>query len=142
MNINNLFFIIWLVVFCGLQLCCSASKNSSIKGDNRPNIVVIIGDDIGYSDLGCYGAEIETPQLDRLASNGLRFKTFYNMSKCNPTRSSLITGLYKGDDRAVSFVPLLREAGYSAVMSGKEHFDSWVPRHCYFAETFGGCFGA
>ncbi|MCL4120576.1 UNVERIFIED_CONTAM: hypothetical protein GTU68_028557 [Idotea baltica] len=95
-----------------------------------------MGDDIGYSDIGCYGAEIKTPNLDRLAANGLRFRQFYNMAKCNPTRSSLITGLYKGNDRAISFVPLLREAGYSAIMSGKEHFDAWVPKSCYFAETF------
>ena len=114
-----------LVVFCGLQLSCSTSKKFSKDSKERPNIVVIIGDDIGYSDLGCYGAEIQTPNLDGLAINGLRFKTFYNMSKCNPTRSSLITGLYRGDERAISFVPLLRQAGYSAVMSGKEHFDSW-----------------
>ena len=125
-----------LVVFCGLQLSCSTSKKFSKDSKERPNIVVIIGDDIGYSDLGCYGAEIQTPNLDGLAINGLRFKTFYNMSKCNPTRSSLITGLYRGDERAISFVPLLRQAGYSAVMSGKEHFDSWVPKDCYFAETF------
>ncbi len=102
----------------------------------RPNIVLIIGDDIGYSDLGCYGAEIQTPNLDRLAKNGLRFKQFYNMAKCNPTRSTLITGLYKGDERALSFVPLLRAGGYSAIMSGKEHFDKWVPKDAYFANTF------
>lgn len=110
--------------------------NNKTTHDSPPNIVLIIGDDIGYSDLGCYGAEIETPNLDALAENGLRFRTFYNMAKCNPTRSSLITGLYKGNEGAVSFVPLLRDAGYSAVMSGKEHFDSWVPKDCYFAETF------
>lgn len=95
-----------------------------------------MGDDIGYSDIGCYGAEIQTPNLDKLAQNGLRFKQFYNMAKCNPTRSTLITGLYKGNDQAISFVPLLRDAGYSAVISGKEHFDKWVPKDCYFAETF------
>lgn len=104
--------------------------------DDRPNIIVIMADDIGYSDIGCYGAEIETPNLDRLAYNGMRFREFYNMAKCNPTRSSMITGLFKGNDRAISFVPLLREAGYSAIMSGKEHFDNWVPKHCYFSETF------
>lgn len=109
---------------------CAAPKK------RRPNIVLIMGDDIGYSDLGCYGAEIETPNLDRLAANGLRFKTFYNMAKCNPTRSSLFTGQYYGNERTVSFVSLLRQAGYSAVMSGKEHWDSWVPDHVYFAKTF------
>jgi arylsulfatase A-like enzyme len=104
--------------------------------DKRPNIVLIMGDDIGFSDIGCYGAEINTPNLDRLAKGGIRFKQFYNMAKCNPTRSSLFTGHYYGNEKSISFVPLLREAGYSAMMSGKEHFDPWVPKDCYFANTF------
>ncbi|MFT4566644.1 MAG: arylsulfatase A-like enzyme [Saprospiraceae bacterium] len=126
---------ILLILFCLLSACNSTKVDSSSK-DDRPNIVIIMGDDIGYSDIGCYGAEINTPNLDRLAANGMRFKQFYNMAKCNPTRSSLITGLYEGNERAISFVPLLRDAGYNAVMSGKEHFDKWVPQSCYFAETF------
>ena len=116
--------------------CSNVNKHSEKETSPRPNIVLIMGDDIGYSDLGCYGAEIQTPNLDKLAAGGLRFKQFYNMAKCNPTRSSLITGLYRGNDQAISFVPLLRESGYSAVISGKEHFDEWVPKDCYFAETF------
>ena len=60
----------------------------------RPNIIVILADDLGYSDLGCYGSEIPTPNLDRLAANGLRFTQFYNTSRCCPTRASLLTGLY------------------------------------------------
>ena len=60
----------------------------------RPNIIFIMADDLGYSDLGCYGGEIETPNLDRLAENGLRFTDFYNASRCCPTRASLMTGLY------------------------------------------------
>lgn len=119
-----------------MTACQSGTTPDSSRKTDPPNIVLIMGDDIGYSDLGCYGAEIETPNLDRLAENGLRFKQFYNMAKCNPTRSTLITGLYKGNDQAISFVPLLRDAGYSAVISGKEHFDKWVPQDCYFAETF------
>ncbi|MBK8506978.1 MAG: sulfatase-like hydrolase/transferase [Saprospiraceae bacterium] len=66
----------------------------------------------------------------------MRFRNFYNMSKCNPTRSSMITGLYHGDSNSISFVPLLKDAGYHTIMSGKEHFDSWVPQECYFAKTF------
>ena len=116
---------------------CKTTKNKPVEEPLRPpNIVLIMGDDIGYSDIGCYGAEIETPNLDKLAAGGMRFKQFYNMAKCNPTRSTLITGLYQGNDQAISFVPLLRAAGYSAVISGKEHFDKWVPKDCYFAETF------
>ena len=95
-----------------------------------------MGDDIGYSDIGCYGSEIKTPNLDRLARGGLRFKHFYNMAKCETTRSSLITGQYQGDHRAVSFVSLLKSAGYASAISGKEHFSKWVPQDCYFDETF------
>ncbi len=122
-----------LFLFVGLLVMFSFRGTTA---DQRPNIVVIMADDIGYSDLGCYGSEIHTPNLDRLANGGLRFRQFYNMAKCNPTRSTMITGLFKGNDQAISFVPLLREAGYSAMMSGKEHFDKWVPQDCYFAETF------
>src|SRR5437588_12684030 len=60
----------------------------------RPNIVLILADDLGFSDLGCYGSEIATPNLDRLAREGLRFTQFYNCGRCCPTRASLLTGLY------------------------------------------------
>src|SRR5690606_6754104 len=62
--------------------------------DNRPNIVLIMADDMGYSDIGCYGSEIATPNLDYLASGGVRFTNFYNEGKCCPTRASLLTGVY------------------------------------------------
>ena len=127
--------LISLILIC-LSACEGKEGKSALPSDDRPNIVLIMGDDIGYSDLGCYGSEIETPNLDRLANGGMRFQTFYNMAKCNPTRSTLITGLIQGDERAISFVPLLRDAGYSAIMSGKEHFDKWVPKDAYFANTF------
>lgn len=114
----------------------SVPLRSQTAKETRPNIVLIMADDIGFSDLGCYGAEIHTPNLDKLAANGIRFQQFYNMAKCNPTRSSLLTGLYKGDDRAVSFVSLLNDAGYTTLQSGKEHFDDWVPDHCRTENTF------
>jgi len=60
----------------------------------KPNIIVILADDMGFSDLGCYGSEIETPNLDRLAANGLRFTQFYNSSRCCSTRAAILTGLY------------------------------------------------
>src|SRR5688500_10610012 len=63
-------------------------------GAKRPNIVVIMADDMGFSDLGCYGSEIATPNLDRLAARGLRFTQFYNTGRCCPTRAALLTGLY------------------------------------------------
>ncbi|MGE8377778.1 MAG: sulfatase-like hydrolase/transferase, partial [Sphingobacterium sp.] len=61
----------------------------------KPNIILILADDLGYSDLGAYGSEIETPNLDRLANEGIRLKQFYNNSICAPTRASLITGQYQ-----------------------------------------------
>lgn len=103
----------------------------------RPNIILIVGDDIGFSDIGCYGSEIKTPNLDRLGLNGMRFTQFYNMAKCNPTRSSLMTGLYlprRHASNAQAFPHLMGKAGYYTAMCGKEHFDKWVPKHCY-AET-------
>ena len=63
-------------------------------GASRPNIVLIVSDDMGYSDLGCYGGEIETPHLDSLAAKGLRFTNYYVNNMCWPTRASLLTGLY------------------------------------------------
>ncbi|MCB9766840.1 MAG: arylsulfatase [Candidatus Omnitrophica bacterium] len=107
----------------------------------QPNIVIILADDMGYSDIGCYGSEIETPNLDRLAENGLRFTQFYNTSRCCPTRASLLTGLYShqagignmvGDDGhpsyrgfltadCVTIAEVLKEAGYATLMSGKWH---------------------
>src|ERR1041384_1207288 len=61
---------------------------------SRPNIVIILADDMGYSDIGPYGGEIATPNLDRLAAGGLRFTQFYNTGRCCPTRAALLTGLY------------------------------------------------
>ena len=90
-----------------------------IRKDARPNIILIMGDDIGISDIGSYGGEIETPNIDQLANEGLRFTTFYNMAKCNPTRSSLLTGLYTGGNGAVHYSQLDKEAGYFNIMSGK-----------------------
>jgi len=109
----------------------------------RPNIIVIMSDDMGYSDIGCYGSEIETPTLDRLAAGGLRFSQFYNMARCCPTRASLLTGLHphqagmghmtgapKGrpeawqgnlSHRAVTIAEVVRSAGYATYMCGKWH---------------------
>src|SRR6185436_1553815 len=60
----------------------------------RPNIVVILVDDMGFADIGCYGSEIPTPHLDKLAADGVRFTQFYNTARCSTTRASLLTGLY------------------------------------------------
>jgi arylsulfatase len=102
----------------------------------KPNIILIMADDIGYSDIGCYGGEINTPNIDRLAKTGVRFTTFYNMAKCNPTRSSLLTGLYQGGNGAVHLAQITKSAGYHNIMSGKEHFDNWVPDYCKAENVF------
>ncbi len=107
----------------------------------RPNIIVILSDDMGYSDPGCYGSEISTPNLDQLAAGGLRYTQFYNAGRCCPTRASLLTGLYphqagigemtndggqpgyRGDlsRNALTLAELLKTAGYRTYMSGKWH---------------------
>ena len=112
----------------------------------RPNIVVILVDDMGFSDIGCYGSEIPTPNLDKLAAGGLRFTQFYNTGRCCPTRASLLTGLYphqagvghmtedrgedgyRGDlnDRCVTIAEVLRSAGYRTAMAGKWHVTKFV----------------
>ena len=74
-----------------LLLACVATLSAPAA---QPNIVVILVDDMGFADLGCYGSEIPTPNLDALAKNGLRFTQFYNTGRCCPTRASLLTGLY------------------------------------------------
>lgn len=98
-----------------------------LLSSERPNIVVIMVDDLGFSDIGCYGGEIETPNLDRLAANGLRFSQFYNTAKCHSSRVSLLTGQYciaAGDvalTHAVTSAEVLRDAGYFTAMTGKWH---------------------
>jgi len=113
----------------------------SASGGKRPNIVLILNDDMGFSDLGCYGSEIQTPNLDRLAAGGVRFTQFYNCARCCPTRASLLTGLYphqagvghmvnnRGtpayqgylNDSCVTIAEALRAGGYRTAMSGKWH---------------------
>ena len=78
----------------GLGCAGSSETDGDSSGAPRPNIIVIMADDFGISDLGCYGSEIETPNIDRLAAGGLRFTQFYNTARCCPTRASLLTGLY------------------------------------------------
>lgn len=113
----------------------------SVHAAPRPNIVIILCDDMGWSDLGCMGGEMHTPNLDKLASHGLRFTQFYNTGRCCPTRASLLTGLYphqagighmtedrgqdgyRGDldDRCVTIAQVLKPAGYATFAVGKWH---------------------
>ncbi|WP_417737648.1 arylsulfatase [Rosistilla oblonga] len=119
----------------------------------RPNILLVMADDLGYSDLGCYGSEIATPHLDALAAGGLRFTQFYNTGRCWPTRGSLLTGYYAQQIRRdqVPGVPsggrgtrpawapllpaLLQPAGYRSYHSGKWHIDS-MPIACGFDRSY------
>ena len=79
----------------GIGGCSSILRPSKIKNSSaKPNIILIMADDMGYSDIGCYGGEVATPNIDSLAANGLRFTQFYNTARCCPTRASLLTGLY------------------------------------------------
>jgi arylsulfatase len=114
---------------------------ATASGAARPDIVVIMADDMGWSDLGCYGGEIGTPNLDALAAGGVRFTQFYNTGRCCPTRAALLTGLYphqagighmmddrgldgyRGDlnPRCVTLAEALKPAGYRAYMAGKWH---------------------
>ncbi|MDB5156656.1 MAG: arylsulfatase [Mucilaginibacter sp.] len=110
----------------------------------RPNIILILSDDMGYSDLGCYGGEAQTPNLDLLAKEGLRYTQFYNTARCCPSRASLMTGLdphqanmgwmtsedfklpgYRGDlsHNAVTIAEVLKSAGYTTYMTGKWHLN-------------------
>ncbi len=112
-----------------------------------PNIIVIMVDDLGFSDLGCYGSEIETPNLDALAANGVRFSQFYNTAKCHSSRVSLLTGQYciaAGDtsmSHAVTSAEVLGRAGYFTAMTGKWHLKQ-QPTDFGFQRYFGHLSGA
>jgi arylsulfatase len=123
------------------SLAAAALPSAVPAQSKRPNIIVILSDDMGFSDVGCYGGEIETPNLDRLAKGGIRFTQFYNTARCCPTRASLLTGLYPhqagvghmvGDygepgyrgnlnRTSVTIAEALRDAGYRTAMAGKWH---------------------
>ena len=81
---------LWL----GSCLLMACMLRPAIAADPPPNVLIILADDLGYADLGCYGGEISTPHLDELAANGLRFTQFYNTARCWPSRAALLTGYY------------------------------------------------
>lgn len=131
------------VIYVGLHVCIlvtlivgTATNVVHADAPARPNIVLIVADDLGYSDLGCYGGEIRTPNLDRLANRGLRMTRFYNACRCNVTRASLLTGLYWQQamrpeqyflsDNAPTIAEVLRDSGYMTAISGKWHLSNAI----------------
>lgn len=147
-------WILCFVLLAAVARCCA--------DDQPPNIVVILADDLGYSDLGCYGGEIRTPHLDALAQRGLRMTQMYNAARCCSTRASLLTGLYPHQagvgamsadnqkpgyrgfltERCVTVPTLLKQAGYRTYMSGKWHLrgqgnPNCTPTQRGFDEFFG-----
>lgn len=159
-----------LSTFIWALLAVSTLIISPAHGE-KPNIVIILVDDMGYSDIGCYGGEIETPNIDGLAAGGLRFTQFYNSGRCCPTRASLMTGLhphqvgighmtappnkplefpgpYQGflNDDCKTLAQVLKPAGYHTLMTGKWHLghqskDVW-PMQRGFDKFYGGISGA
>ncbi len=113
----------------------------------RANMLVIMVDDLGFSDIGCYGGEIDTPNLDKLANNGLRFSQFYNTAKCHSSRVSLLTGKYcyqAGNidlGKSVTSAEVLSKAGYFTMMTGKWHLKQ-EPTDFGFDRYFGHLSGA
>ena len=128
------------------------------QGENRPNILYVVADDLGFSDLGCYGGEIDTPVLDSLASSGVRLTQFYNTGRCCPSRAAILTGQYphrvglghmttndlgrpgyRGvvSSDAVTIAQVLNEAGYRSFMSGKWHLGTPDPTKHGFEEFYG-----
>ena len=127
-----------LIAFTGF------AQNSSKKNSTKPNIILIMVDDMGYSDLGNYGSEIKTPNLDKLATEGIRLREFYNNAICAPTRSSLLTGQYQHkagvgyfdvnlglpayqgylNKESLTLGEVFRSGGYSTLLSGKWHVGS------------------
>jgi len=123
------------------------------QSQQRPNIIIILADDLGFSDIGCYGSEIQTPNLDKLAAHGAKFTQFYNAARCCPSRASLLTGVYPHQAgmgemvsrtknyshesetpyqgwlsrQTVTIAEVLKTAGYETYMSGKWHVGEEKP---------------
>ena len=120
---------------------------ANARAAERPNIILVMADDLGFADLGCYGSEIDTPNLDTLAANGLRFTQFYNTAKCHSSRVSLLTGLYCDQaggtklSRGATIAEVLSDAGYATAMVGKWHL-SKQPTDFGFKRYWGHLSGA
>lgn len=153
----NSFILKLCVVTAASVIALSPAAGSA----DRPNIVIILVDDMGFSDIGCYGSEIPTPHLDRLAANGLKFTQFYNTGRCCPTRATLLTGLYSHqagighmtsdygvpgyrgylNDQCVTIADVARSSGYFTAISGKWHVGHARPTMWPTARGFDRFFG-
>jgi arylsulfatase A-like enzyme len=147
---NPLPLILTVIAAIVAQLFCAPSVDAESR--TSPNIIVFLADDMGFSDAGCYGGEIATPNLDRLAANGIRFTQMYNASKCFPSRACLLTGCYaqqvgmaRKPEKIINGVTIgevLRPAGYRTLWTGKHHatenpFDRGFDR--FFGLRDGAC---
>lgn len=150
MKTNSLHLLLALLVLGSITAAANPpadQRSHASPARTSPNFVVIMVDDLGYSDIGCYGGEIETPNLDALAKNGLRFSQFYNTAKCHSSRVSLLTGQYciaAGDTaltHAVTSAEVLGDAGYFTAMTGKWHLKK-EPTDFGFDRYFGHLSGA
>ena len=120
--------------------------STAARNAKRPNIIVILVDDMGYSDLGSFGGEIDTPNIDRMGKEGIRFTHFYNTAKCGPTRACLLTGLYPqqagvGIKKGIVMGEAMQAAGYVTMAVGKWHLDG-TPETRGFDRSFGHITGA
>jgi arylsulfatase A-like enzyme len=146
-----------VLVSAGLFLSFSAEKKPAPK---KPNIIIILADDMGYSDIGCFGSDVQTPNLNEMAKGGLKMTQFYNASRCCPTRASLLTGLYQhqagvGDmmntrpqpayqgylnQNCVTIAEAIKAGGYNTLMAGKWHVGQ-APEHWPVKRGFDHYFG-
>jgi arylsulfatase A-like enzyme len=125
-------FISFIFLFLVFNSCQEKNNAEIKKSDLKPNIILISADDLGWSDIGCYGSEVLTPNLDKLGEGGMRFTRFHNTSKCFPSRACLLTGVYAQQNgysktfknpiiNAVTIGEVLQTAGYRTMWSGKHH---------------------
>ncbi|WP_221392435.1 arylsulfatase [Dyadobacter sp. NIV53] len=159
----KVFILVFVIAAPGFS---QKKKSKAVAADSKPNILLIMADDLGFSDIGSYGSEIQTPNLDKLAQEGIRFRQFYNNSICAPTRASLLSGQYQHtagmgyfninlgvpayqgfiSKQTVTLAEVLKDAGYSTLLSGKWHAGddstSQWPRKRGFDHFYGNTGGA